>query len=250
MRQSERIIINPNLPENPVSLMAVSSEAAETIKALSSLNIRVLPVQSDKRLPVNYNAHPDLHYMHYGQSVLYSINEPTAGELKGKFDLHIIKDKVGNKYPYDVSTNAVRLNNLFICNEKSVSKEILEKAYKDNLEIINVKQGYTKCSICIVDENSIITDDESIYKSVQNFINDVLLISKDSIRLKGTNYGFIGGCTGKIDNNTIAFNGRIDSHKDSNLIIDFLDKHNCKFKELLNERLTDIGSMLPLTEYC
>ena len=249
MLLSERIIKSPNLPENSVSVMAVSFDAPETIKRLNLLNIKVISVFSDNRLPENYNSHPDLQLFHYGQSVLYLINSKTAGELREKFNVNIIKDKICNKYPNDVSTNAVRLNKLFICNEKTVSKDILEKAYKDNLKIINVNQGYTKCSICVVDENSIITDDESIYNSTQNFLNDVLLVSKGSIRLKGTNYGFIGGCTGKIDKNTIAFNGRIDSHSDYNKIIDFVYKHNCKCIELVNERLTDIGSMIPLAEY-
>ncbi len=126
----------------------------------------------------------------------------------------------------------------------------MNPAEKDGLTIIPVKQGYTKCSICIADENSIITDDESIFKSAQNYFDDILLISKGSVRLKEMNYGFIGGCTGKIDKNKIAFNGRIESHDDHNLIIDFLDRHNITAVELLNDRLTDIGSIIPVCESC
>ena len=45
-------------------------------------------------------------------------------------------------------------------------------------EIINVKQGYAKCSICVVSDNAIITADKGIAKAaIQNRI-DVLEITR------------------------------------------------------------------------
>lgn len=114
--------------------------------------------------------------------------------------------------------------------------------------MIPVKQGYSKCSICVVNESAVITDDESVFAAAGNFLNDVLFVSKGSIGLKGYNYGFIGGCSGKISDNKIAFNGRIESHTDSNQIIDFLQKHSVEPVELTNSKLLDIGGILPLMQ--
>lgn len=112
-----------------------------------------------------------------------------------------------------------------------------------------LRNCYSRCSVCVINENAIITDDISVFTAAQNFLSDVLFISKGSIRLDGYDYGFIGGCCGKIDKNKIAFNGRIDSHKDYKLIIDFITKHGVDCIELNNNVLTDIGGILPLIEY-
>ena len=141
-----------------------------------------------------------------------------------------------------------KISNKLICNTKTVSKRILEEAEKASLNIINVNQGYTKCSICVLTEKAIITDDESVYKSTQNFFDDVLLISKGSIRLETKDYGFIGGATGKLAKNIIAFNGRVDSHADHNIIIDILNKYSIVPLELISASLEDIGSIIPLYE--
>ena len=58
----------------------------------------------------------------------------------------------------------------------------------------------------------------------------------------------IGGATGKTGKNKLAVNGRLDSHPDCNKIIDFLHKYNITPVELINDVITDIGSIIPLLE--
>ena len=119
MLQSERVIKRANLPDNSVSLVAVGIDYSDTIKALESLNIRVLRVNKNILLPDNYSDHPDLHICHYGQNVLFTNDKESAGELSVNFSPVIIREVPGNKYPNDVSTNAVRLGNYLICNKKT-----------------------------------------------------------------------------------------------------------------------------------
>jgi len=171
-----------------------------------------------------------------------------TGELKEFFKLKKIKAYAGNRYPNDVRLNCAIIGNKIICNIKTIANEVLEYAQANQLNVINVNQGYTKCSICAVNENSIITDDESIFAAAGNFFNDTLFISKGSIGLNGYGYGFIGGCCGKIDKNKIAFNGAIESHKDYKKIIDFLSRNSVECIELHNNPLYDIGGILPLCE--
>ena len=130
----------------------------------------------------------------------------------------------------------------------TISKEILKFAETNNLIIVNTNQGYSRCSVCVVNENAIITDDKSIFTAAQFFFNDVLFISKGSIKLDGYDCGFIGGCCGKIDKYKLAFNGAIESHKDYKKIIDFLSRNSIECIELNQNRLTDIGGILPLIE--
>lgn len=244
-----KFINKPNLPQSRVTVAAISCTAGESIKKLNDLGIKTLQIPANARLPVPVNSHADLHLLHSGENNLFVQNEHLfLGELSPKFNLVKIREEAGNKYPKDVRLNCAIIGRNLICNTKTIAREILEFAEHSGLNIINVNQGYTKCSICVLNENAIITDDESIYTAAGNFLNDALLVSKGSIGLNGYNYGFIGGCCGKIDKDKIAFNGRIESHRDCNQIIDLLNKHNIECIELNSERLTDIGGILPLCE--
>lgn len=243
-----RPLNEPNLPEYQVNDVIISSSATEAINTLSNLGITVNKVDKCINLPDYLSTHADLQYFHYNKNNIFCADKEITGEYAQNLKLTRISKMLDINYPDDVPLNAASIRNYLICNKKYIAREIIEKAEIDNKIIIDVKQGYTKCSVCVVDNESIITDDESIYRAVQNYLNDVLLISKGSIRLNGQNYGFIGGCTGKLAKNIMAVNGRIDSHSDCNKIIDMLSKHNIEIIELTNDYLTDIGSILPITE--
>ncbi len=238
---------NPNLPEYEVDSVIMSGLIPEAVSSLINSGIKVFQTKPETNIEDYLSLHADLQFFHYDKDIFYSSKE-IRGELGKLISPKRIKELIRKEYPFDVYLNAVSIGDFLICNNKTISKDILEKAYTDNKTIIDVKQGYSKCSICIVDEKSIITDDESIYRSVSKYLDDVLLISKGSIFLPGQNYGFIGGTSGKLAKNKIAFCGRIESHSDHNGIIDMLSKHNIEIIELYNNKLTDIGSIIPISE--
>ena len=244
-----KYIEKPNLPQGRVTLAAISAQAGESITKLNSLGIETIIVKRDLRLPEPVDSHADLQMLHMGGNDIFCHNEHLCtGELSEKFNIRQIAAVAGNKYPDDVKLNCTLIGDKLICNKRTVAPEILEYAESCGLTVINVNQGYARCSICVVNENVIITDDESIFTAAQNFLNDALFISKGSIGLNGYGYGFIGGCCGKIDKNKIAFNGAIESHKDYKDIIDFLYKYNTEIVELHGDPLYDIGGILPLCE--
>ena len=245
-----KCVKKPNLPQGRVGVAAINFNAHKAIDKLNILGIKTIEINPDLRLPEPVNSHVDLQLVHLKNDNLFTQNEHLCtGELKQNFDVFKISSVPGKKYPEDVRLNCAFIGNNLICNTKTVAREILDYAYVNEFTVINVNQGYSRCSICVVDENAIITDDESIFTAAGNFFNDVLFISKGSIRLDGYNYGFIGGCCGKIDKNKIAFNGAIESHIDYKIIVDFLSRHCIECVELHKERLEDIGGILPLMEY-
>ena len=97
-----------------------------------------------------------------------------------------------------------------------------------------------------MDNNSIITSDEGIYKEVIKHGIDCLLIQKGHIDLFELNYGFIGGCSGLISKNKIAFLGDITKHPDYIKIKEFLTNKNKEIVCLSKENLLDLGSIIPL----
>lgn len=151
---------------------------------------------------------------------------------------------VGYDYPQDVAFNAACTGKYFIHNLKATNPELLETARKMGMTLIDVRQGYTKCSVVIVDENSIITYDEGILKACsQHEEINVLKISPGFIRLDGYDTGFIGGCTGRVGNE-IIFNGDLESHPDFSRIVNFVNERGLYCKWFKEYPLTDIGSII------
>ena len=104
-------------------------------------------------------------------------------------------------------------------------------------------QGYARCSILPVNEDSIITADWGVAKICISAGMNVLLIRPGHIQLTGFNYGFIGGCGGRIGD-TVVFHGNLSEHPDGNSIREFIHQRGLKIKDFPEFPLTDIGSIL------
>lgn len=244
-----KYIEKPNLPQTRVRLAAISETAGEAAENLKALGIDTLKIPPLATLPYGIASHADLQLLHLNSNKFITCNEHLFGfvQVAEKTEIKTVKTPTSD-YPDDVPLNAAIVGNYIICNPKTVSRLILDFADSSGLTVIPVSQGYSKCSVCILNESAIITDDISIYRAAQNFLNDVTFVKKNSIVLKGYNYGFIGGCCGKISNNIIAFNGEICSHSDCNRIVDALSRNKLKAVELKSGILEDIGSILPILE--
>lgn len=165
-----------------------------------------------------------------------------------KLGFNVIKGHkyIGEKYPDNIAYNIAIFGKYALHNFKYTDPSILKYIEEKNLIKINLKQGYSKCSICIVDESSIITSDVGIYNEVIAHNIDCLLIKKGYIELFSLDYGFIGGCTGLIDKNKLAFLGDITRHPDYIKIKEFLKSKNKEVVCLSKEDLLDLGSIIPL----
>ena len=84
-----------------------------------------------------------------------------------------------------------------------------------------------------------------IYTLMYYYI-DVLKISAGHIMLDGYDYGFIGGCCGKISSGAIAFCGDLKTHPDSDNICGFLGNYGIKAVSLGSGQLYDTGGILPI----
>ncbi len=196
------------------------------------------------------SAHPDmLLFMGFGKLFChkryYQNNKnliDKIAEISG-LELAVSGQPTSAEYPYDVLFNCVLLGNRLLCNRHTVSELILNEANARNFEIIHTNQGYTKCSVCKVDDNAIITSDKSIYKACTAHGIDTLLVSADGVDLCGYNCGFIGGASG-CDGENIYFCGDISLHPDGERIVEFCKAHEKNPTSLSDEPLYDVGSIL------
>ena len=116
-----KYVKNSNLPEGKVSLVAISSQAGESIKKLNSKDIKTIIIHDNPLLPEPVKSHADLQILHMGNNVIFCQNEHLCiGESQSDFNMHIIKESAGNKYPDDVRLNCTIIGNKIICNEKYI----------------------------------------------------------------------------------------------------------------------------------
>ena len=143
--------------------------------------------------------------------------------------------------------NFADIGDYIICNKSILTEKIAE--FIPQKEIIDVKQGYSKCSVCICKRNTIITDDISIYNAVSQYDNiKSLLVEKGNVSIGKYDYGFIGGCCGLIDKNLLLFNGDLSTHSDFDKIKNFLYDNEVNYIDIKGKPLTDIGSIIPITQ--
>jgi hypothetical protein len=111
---------------------------------------------------------------------------------------------------------------------------------------VRVAQGYSKCAVCVVDEDSIITADRGIAAEAVRAGMDVLAVEPGHILLDGFRDGFIGGATFQSTPDKLFFTGTLNDHPDKNRILDYLQRKHVKPVFLTDEPLFDIGSAVEL----
>ncbi|MFZ5967968.1 MAG: DUF6873 family GME fold protein [Bacillota bacterium] len=151
-------------------------------------------------------------------------------------------------YPDNVAYNVARVGNIAIHNLKYTDQMVRELLERENVTCIHANQGYSKCSICIVSEKAIITEDKGIGKIAEKWGIETLMITPGYIDLQGLAYGFIGGASGVIDEDKIGFCGSLERHPDYRRIAAFLEKWNKTPVYLYEGNPVDIGSIIPLLE--
>jgi hypothetical protein len=221
----------------------ISEKCAQSLEK-SGFELVKIPENTEFDAPVS--SHPDIFMIKIGNDIVcykeikhlfdkkkgqYQISEPTGFE----------KEKY--VYPDDCKLNFALCGNKLIGKYDNADEKIKELAQKYNLKAINVNQGYAKCNICVVDDNSIITEDKGIYKECSREGMDVLLLENHEVILHGYKNGFIGGASGLCDN-TLYFCGNVDLHSEHDKIYNFCKARGISVVSLSDETLYDCGSLI------
>ena len=144
-------------------------------------------------------------------------------------------------YPEDIILNALNMKSFFLHTLAFTDKNLLNSIHGKKL--INIKQGYSKCSTAIVNDNAIITSDKGICSALLNEGLDVLLLPPGDILLPGLDYGFIGGCCGLLNQSQLMIYGNLDFYLYGNEVKKFLKKHGVEPIYLRNGKLIDRGGL-------
>ncbi|MBQ2157657.1 MAG: hypothetical protein II443_03710 [Oscillospiraceae bacterium] len=197
----------------------------ETIRHIREIGIEPTVIKFDPRLGEFTGDHPDLRLTCVRGSAVF------AGEGEYRPD-----------YPGNAAYCAAVFDGYLIHRLDITAPRILEAA--EGLKLINVRQGYAKCSTVIVDGKSLITSDVGIFRAAEETgVLSALLVSKGNVLLPGYPEGFIGGASGRVRDELI-FNGSLETHPDGEKIRAFISGRGVKIWEASGLPLRDIGSII------
>lgn len=246
-----KLIHTPNLPKADVSLVAVSAAYPGVLLKLKDMGIKVIPIGPRKSLPAPVQSHADIlcHPLGDCRIVVAKGEETLISRLKRYgFQVTESKSNVAGPYPNDSALNAARVGGSLIANPEFLDRTILDDCFSNGIRIVEVRQGYAKCSTAVVDEESIMTSDDGIEAAAVKAGINVLKIHPGSIQLPGYSYGFIGGACGLIGRKKMAFAGNPSGHPDFYKMQKFFNCRKIEIIALSAGPLLDIGGMIPLME--
>ena len=243
--------MNPFIPLKRADTVIVAGNISDEIyQSLKIMNLRIIKTIPHRGVHPSIAYHPDI-VVHPVNHKLLVVEPSMYDYYKKNFkntDIEIIKGEktLESMYPMDIAYNVGRIDNFALHNIKYTDEVLKFYLQKEGLELVNVNQGYTKCSMAIIGLDDIITADKSIHEIVRQLGINSLLIEAGDIFLEHQKYGFIGGCTGNISSKEILFSGSLDNHSDKEKIENFIKSLNKTITYLSKETINDIGSIITL----
>ena len=234
------------------TLALIGIHAPKKIKnALSTLGFEIFSLEPDERLPLPIRSHADTLLSVIENKVFLSKEyadscEPLTSLLASRgYDVVKCECEVGCKYPADISFNVAIVGKYAFGRFDFVAQEIKRELVDRGYTLIDVKQGYAKCSTAIISDNAIITADSGIAQKAAALGIDVLKVSaaEGAIELEGYGYGFIGGACALFEN-TLYSCGNIELHPDYEAIRDFCEAHGVALCSLTDGKLCDVGGII------
>ena len=223
-------IVNGNLPK-------------EAVDKLSDFGNVVLFSTAGITYPQVSN-HPDIFFCAGTHKWVVAPNTPVEYIQKLKsagVDYVSGSTPVGLVYPESARYNAVVTDKYFVHNF-SVTDAVLKKTF-GHLNPVSIRQGYARCSLLPLKNNSFITSDKGIQKELLKQNTDVLYVDSSQILLPGFKHGFFGGCAG-VYHDRVFLSGSLKYLNDGERVKNYLRKLNYQVIELYDGPLFDGGSIL------
>ncbi len=193
------------------------------------------------------STHPDMqiHFISADTAVCHPDTAEYYAEILPS-DIKILKGrtKAEGTYPAICAYNIARVDKFVICNTKYAEKSIIDFYNENGYKIIHVNQGYAKCNICPLTSDVFITEDVGIFNTTKEIEGITpILIEHGSVKLKGFDYGFVGGASGLFKNKLLLC-GSLKGNSNQNKIKNALKTYGCEYAELSDKALCDFGSII------
>ena len=250
MKQNDIVcpVSTPNITKTHVKdAIASALLPADIRRELCGLGLSLYFLPECDTLPGELAFHPELQLFNLKKGVWAarkSLNKAAFPFINNLFTF----SEPSEKYPNDCIYNVFSVNNRLFCGTKTPAF-ISDLAAENGMPAVRFRQNYVKCSVLILDENSIITSDKAICEYFDSEGFNALYVTTEGIMLNGYSCGFIGGTGAMISKKDLVLFGSIGKYKDGLKIKSFCANIGIDICCLSNDGLYDYGGLLPLSEY-
>ncbi|MDD2376053.1 MAG: hypothetical protein PHD15_00115 [Clostridia bacterium] len=221
----------------------------EVEKYFLELGYEIIKVKKHNQIYNEISSHTDIFCVKINDTIIYEEGS-LSGKINDKYNV-FYGDNVDNIYPNCAIYNVCTIDNYAVHNFEITDKTIINILIEKGYNLINVKQGYSNCSILPLSNKCCITSDKGIYDILINYNFDVLYIDQSELDIKlfsdsgiySEMCGFIGGCSSVIDD-TVIFFGDIDRFKCKEILMNYIYSKGFKIKDFKNMDVIDYGSCI------
>ncbi len=244
----------PNLPLQCKAVLYGEKYTDKIKKTFELHHIKSIIVPDNPFVDKRLSGHADLSVLHAGGERILLAPYLKGSELSSYLQslgaaLTFPQIRQCEIYPEDAQLNLCVIGKRVLYNINSVPDCIVENLTNCcDMRFQSSRQGYSRCAVCVVDEQSLITADRGIAAAAEALGMQVLRIAPGAVVLDGFPYGFIGGASFKISEKKLAFTGRLDDHPDCRRILSFLQEREIEPLFLTQEPIFDMGSAIPILE--
>lgn len=231
--------------------LIIDSRMREIEKSkLTELGYELIELKESNKVYPEISSHVDIFTCKVGEKVII---EPTQYINIPKMPIFIEgQKKIESKYPFDIKYNVCTIGKKAIHNFQYTDTKLKQELIKNGYELINTTQGYTNCSISVIDDNSAIVTDKGLYKILQKHKIDVLFLEHEpDIRLLDNNgysnrKGFIGGAVSRIGDNIIIVFGDLNKIDENGKIRKFVEQIDLKIIDFKGLDVVDYGGVVEI----
>lgn len=217
---------------------------------LKELGYNLIEIKQSEKVYQEISSHVDIFTCKIEEKLIV---EPTQYDnIKSQLQENVIEqgsESVESKYPLDIKYNVCLIGKKAMHNFEYTDSKIKEELQQQGYELINTTQGYTNCSIAVIDDNSAIVTDKGLYKILEKHNIDVLYLEyePDIKLLDDEEYskrkGFIGGVISRIDNNVIV-SGDLNKIDKNEQIKKFIEKRKLQLIDFKGLDVIDYGGIV------
>ena len=222
-------------------------------KKLQKLGYELIEIKQNSDIYAEISAHVDIFTCKVGNKLIVepSQYDLIKDQIPEEYEVQQGRDNIDSEYPDDIKYNVCVIGKKAIHNFQYTEKEIQKELIKQGYELINTSQGYTNCSIAVIDENSAIVTDKGLFKILEKHNVDVLYLEYEPDIKLLTRYGysnkkgFIGGSIVRVGNNVTIF-GDLNKIDNNNQIREFIVNKKLNIIDFPELDVVDYGGIVEL----
>ena len=148
---------------------------------------------------------------------------------------------VGPAYPQTARYNTL-VTDTFIIQNPDIADPMIAINNAGH-KIIPVKQGYVRCNLIALPDESFITSDHGIEKSLKQHKLKTLYVDPSPVKLAGFEHGFFGGACG-LYMNILFICGSLTFIREKQTVVEFISEAGVQIVELYVGNPVDVGTIL------